>query len=561
MVINEVYSNDYFLEQHNQFKKDIWNTGLYIRLSQEDSNKTESDSVINQRSMLTTFINDNASLKLIDAYIDDGFTGTDFNRPAFTKMIKDIKDNKINCVIVKDLSRFGRDYIGVGNYLEQLFPFLNCRFISILDNLDSMERPNEISSVFVRFKHIMNDHYSKEISLKTRAVCDMYRREGKFMCAFAPYGYKKHPENKHKLIFDEEAADVVKSIFKWRIDGFGITGLSKKLNRLGILSPGLYRKEKGIYKNHNTSCGTLWHPNTVKRILRNIIYTGTLKQKKSTTRNHKDKRVIQIKDDEQITVHNTHDAIVSLEDFNTIQKLFSKSITTSGNTEQLHLFSGFLRCADCGKTMIRTPKKTAKKLYVYYRCKTYSQISENECTHSHSISHDLLYDTVMHIIRLQISTIVDMKNILDNINTADCTQKQNIDLKVAVKNKERQINVKTQLKMGLYEDYKSKIISQNDYIDMRETYDNQIKNIKEEISQLNQEMQIVNDIQSNNTKWINNFAKYYSTQGLTRNLLISLVEKIYISSDKSIIIRFLYRDEYQKTTDYIKHFRGELYDC
>lgn len=162
----------------------------------------------------------------------------------------------------------------------------------------------------------------------------------------------------------------------------------------------------------------------------------------------------------------------------------------------------------------------------------------------------------MHIIRLQISTIVDMKNVLNNINTADCTQKQNIDLKLSVKNKERQINVKTQLKMGLYEDYKRKIISQNDYIDMRETYDNQIKNIKEEIGQLNQEMQIMNDIQSNNTKWINNFAKYYSTQGLTRNLLISLVEKIYISSDKSIIIQFLYRDEYQKTTDYIKHSKG-----
>lgn len=318
-----------------------WFVGLYIRLSKEDGDKIESNSVINQRSMLTDYVSENIDFNLVDTFIDDGYTGTNFNRPAFIRMIEQIKSKNINCVVVKDLSRFGRDYIGVGKYLEQLLPFLNCRFISILDNLDSVERPNEISSVFVRFKHIMNDHYSNEISLKIRNVFDAQRREGKLVSAFAPYGYSKNPNDCHKLIIDDEVAGVVRDIFQWRLDGNSAEVISKKLNDLGILSPGLYRKKKGYYKNHNMNCGSLWRPNTVRKILKNMVYIGTLQQKKKTTRNYKDRNPIYLDTNNYITVKNTHDPIIDNWIFNKIQEMNKYRTRRVIGSNFVYLFTGF----------------------------------------------------------------------------------------------------------------------------------------------------------------------------------------------------------------------------
>lgn len=531
--------------------KTKWNTALYIRLSRNDNDKVESDSVVNQRNLLTDYINEHIEFQLINTYIDDGYTGTNFNRPHFNEMVNDIQTGKVNCVIVKDLSRFGRDYIGAGKYLEQLFPALECRFISILDNLDSYERPNEINSVFVRFKHIMNDHYSNEISQKLRYYYDKQRKKGKLVSAFAPYGYLKDPKDHCHLIIDDEVADVIRKMFNWALKGMGSVRIAQKLNNLGILPPGLYRKEKGIYKSHNNNCGLYWRPDSVRTILNNKVYTGVLEQKKITTRNHKDRKKIYVDEQECILVLNTHEPIIDEKTFTEVQNGFRKCVRTSPNEDTLYLFSGFLRCSDCNSAMIRSSKFTKGKLYVYYKCRMHNQISKIECPYSHSINHEILKESVLYAIKTQIYAVANMQKVIDKVNATKVAQSNTMNFGREIAKRNRKIKTKNSLKRGLYEDWKTGTITRNEYIQMKEDYNQDIIQLEKSISELKSEEKAVQDMQTNNIEWINNFTQYLEIKELTRDLLFSLVDTIYIDKDKNICIDFLHQNEFSRITKYI----------
>ncbi len=533
-------------------------TALYIRLSREDGDKIESDSVTNQRNLLTNYANEKADFEIIDTYIDDGYTGTNFDRPGFNRMLEDIKSGKVNCVIVKDLSRFGRDYIQAGNYLEQLFPFLKCRFISILDNLDSFERPNEIGSVFVRFKHIMNDHYSSEISKKLRYVYDKQRKEGKLVSSFAPYGYKKDPEDKHHLIIDDEVADIVRNIYSWYLQGMGVIRIAQNLNSIGIIPPGVYRREKGLYKSNHSNCGSLWRPNAIRHILSSKVYIGVLEQKKYTTRNYKDRIKKITPERKRFFVSDTHEPIIDKIIFGKVQENYKKCIRTSPNQDRVYLFSGFLKCSDCNRAMVRSSKKTKNKEYVYYKCKTYNRISKEKCPKSHSISHELLVGAVLTAINTQIHAVVNMQNVIDKINNTDFTKLNKINFAKEIKKRKLKIKMKASLKKGLYEDWKSDVISKKDYLDMKKSYDNETVDLENSIKKLEIEEKMVIDMETQNIEWMNRFVKNYNIKKLSRELLSSLVEKIYIDAYKNIHIQFKYQDEYLRIIDYIKsHIQEE----
>lgn len=215
----------------------IYKASLYIRLSVEDGDKEESNSVTNQRMLLNEFLNDNPDIELYDYYIDDGYSGTDFSRPSFERLLDDLYAKRFNTVIVKDLSRLGRNYIEVGNYIEKILPLFNIRFIAINDQIDSIKNPDSVNSVIVPFKNLINDEYCRDISNKIKAVLNVKMKKGEYVGAFAPYGYLKDPEDMHHLIIDEDAAKVVKLIFELTLNGYGRTAIAKKLNELGILNP------------------------------------------------------------------------------------------------------------------------------------------------------------------------------------------------------------------------------------------------------------------------------------------------------------------------------------
>ena len=258
----------------------MWNVGVYIRLSQEDGDKEESNSVINQREIITSFVKENSDLKLFDYYIDDGYSGTNFDRPGFKKLIDDVENNKINCIVVKDLSRFGRNYIEVGNYLEQIFPVSNIRFISINDYIDSYKEPESLNSIIVPFKNLMNDEYSRDISQKVKYALNTRKRNGEFMGSVVPYGYLRSEEDKHKLIVDENLREVIKKIFSLALTGIGTTIIARKLNDENILSPGEYKvqvlKLKGNFRKKDKQ--SFWTDSSVASILRNRIYLGEMVQ-------------------------------------------------------------------------------------------------------------------------------------------------------------------------------------------------------------------------------------------------------------------------------------------
>lgn len=536
----------------------IFNSGLYIRLSREDNDKAESNSVVNQRNLLTEFTKNQLNLKLGEIYIDDGYTGTNFDRLGFIKMLNDIRSGKINCIIVKDLSRFGRNYLDVGNYLEQLLPFLKCRFISLLDNLDSYERPNEISSVFVQFKNIMNDHYSGEISQKLRYLFDAQRKEGKLVSPYAPYGYRKDPKDKHHLIVDDEAANIVKNMFQWFMSGMSIVRITQKLNSLKIVTPSAYRQNRNSNNIHNLSNVSVWHPFTIKRILTNNVYIGILDQKKTGSYNHKNRKRYKLDKKDRIIVYNTHDPIIELKIFDETQRMFAMNTRTAPREQKLQLFSGFLRCANCKKSMLRNPKISKGKLYVYYRCRTYSQISREICPTPHSISHTLLYKSVLHTIKAQIHSVANMQKVISRINETNIVKLKKINFGREIASRKRMITNKTNLKRGLYEDWKTDALTRNDYINMKKAYDDEIQQLEESIDKLHIEEQAIKDIETENIEWINRFIKQLEVKELSRELLKALVDKIYIDQNKNINIIFRYQDEYSRIIDYVKDHIDEV---
>ncbi len=264
----------------------IYNTDIYVRLSREDGDKIESYSIVNQKEFIKNFLKNKPEFKLHQIRVDDGYTGVNFQRPSFIKMLDDIKAGKVNCVVVKDLSRFGRNYIEAGKYITNIFPFFNVRFIAINDNFDTADiQKNNSQLIYVHFKNLINDAYCNDISVKTRISLDIKCRNGNFLSAYAPYGYLKSPDNKNKLIIDESVSD----IFNWKLAGMSALRIAERLNSLGIASPMEHKREIGInYKSaQKTHFTALRSAKAVTRILRNKIYIGVLEQHKTTTPNYK----------------------------------------------------------------------------------------------------------------------------------------------------------------------------------------------------------------------------------------------------------------------------------
>ena len=294
----------------------VWKVALYIRLSREDEeDKIESNSVTNQRALLQEYLKNKNEFVIYDIYIDDGYSGTDFNRPNFQRLLNDMKDNKFNTIIVKDLSRLGRNYIEVGNYIEQIFPLFKIRFISINDMIDSYKDPASINNVIVPFKNLMNDEYCRDISMKIRSAFNTKKRNGDFVGAWAPYGYIKDPKNKYHLIIDEESSQTVKLIFKWALEGKGRNTIAKELNKMGILNPTGY-KQKILNLNYTnlsaTSFGNdyAWTNTTISQILKNRVYVGDMVQCKERVVSYKIHKIVKNPKEDWIIVENTHEPIV-----------------------------------------------------------------------------------------------------------------------------------------------------------------------------------------------------------------------------------------------------------
>ncbi|SFR80514.1 recombinase family protein [Anaeromicropila populeti] len=373
----------------------IFIAAAYIRLSREDE---ESSSIENQKAFIQEFVKQNLDIRLMKEKVDDGFSGVNFQRPAFQEMLEEAKRGEINCIIVKDLSRFGRNYIEVGNYLERIFPLLGIRFIAITDQYDSENRSGRSDYFLLPVKNLINDSYSRDISIKVRSQLEAMRRRGEFTGAFAVYGYCKDPENKNQLVKDPYAATIVKKIFEWKLIGMNQQEISERLNQMKILSPLQYKKAMGLKFESGFCQGTQgkWTVTAVNRILKNEVYIGTMVQGRVTTPNYKVKVRTMIEEKDWIKVKNRHEPVVGEAVFRKVNKMLEKDTRTAPKEKKLYLFAGMLFCRDCRQSMVRKTTVYQERRYVYYVCSSYRG---GNCKSNHKIREDVLEKTVLLVIR------------------------------------------------------------------------------------------------------------------------------------------------------------------
>lgn len=543
-------------------EKKIWSAALYVRLSREDGDKIESDSVANQRTLLQSFVSGESDIRIHDIYIDDGYTGTNFERPSFQRLLCDMKDRTINCVIVKDLSRLGRNYIEVGEYIEKIFPFMDVRFISVGDMLDSVKNPQAMNNLIVPFKNIINDEYCRDISNKIRASLDMKRRQGKFIGSFATYGYCKDPSDHNHLIVDDDAAEVVRDIFDWFIGGMSIIGIAKKLNALGIPNPTAYKRNKGLNYRHSTGERNdgLWPDSSVRRILRNQVYTGCLVQGRNKIKSYKIHVAVAVPQSDWIIIAGTHEAIISEETFQKAQRLFQRDMRTSPASDHVFLLAGFMKCADCGRAMNRKLISQPYKDYCYYVCSTFKKMQKGACT-KHTIRSDRVEQAVLETLKKQIDLAVEMDSLIEQIHQSNQRKKSASPLVKSLAAKQHERDQVEQMKLALYPDWKNGDISKEEYIQLKAGFDRRLSEITSTIQHLKQEMEVAADSIEERNGFLSTFIKHRNLTKLTREVMIELVDAIYVHEGGSLTIRLRFADAFSQVADYIQANRDCLVDA
>ncbi len=547
----------YRSEEDNFFK-----VGMYLRLSQEDriTKGTESNSIENQRKIIKNYIDNSDDLVFINEYSDDGYSGTSFNRPGFQKMLEDIKNKKIDTIIVKDLSRFGRNYIEVGRFLEETFPTMRVRFISIIDKIDSFKDPDSSSSMLVNFKNLINDEYARDISRKIKSVYKVKQKRGEYIAAHTALGYMKDTDNKYNIIIDVDGAKIVKLIFELALDDKTPIQISDYLNERKIPTPSQYKKQKGeAYKTNmvteNNVDDIKWTPSMVSNILRNRIYTGDLIQNKKGKVSYKLKKRVNVEEDKMIIVENTHEALVSKEDFNWIQeRYFSKIIQVRRKNHDYALFSGFLICNDCHRGLYylesRRPRKDGSRLK-YYICGT-NKVNSKKCT-PHRIRENDLIELVQKSLNKQIELVTKINEDLEIISK---NKKLSIKDDVLSERKNKlleEANKKMSLKQSLYLDWKENTITFEEFKNYSNLYNNEILDIKKTIKIIDDELEELGSIPNYQNELINTFTDNLQINKIDRNILFKFIDYIYISEDKKIEIIFKYQDIFKNLIEYIKN--------
>ena len=542
----------------NKVSGKIWNTALYIRLSREDGDKMESESVKSQREMLRNFLLKNPDLKLYDEYIDDGYTGTNFNRDSFERMFNDIRANKVDCVIVKDLSRLGRNHIETSKYIEIVFPMLKVRFIAINDQIDSFLNPQSINNVIVPFKNLLNDEYCRDISMKIRSSLTIKRENGQYIGSFACYGYIKDPNDKHKLIIDEEAADNVRMIYKMFLEGATIRSIAIYMNDNNYLTPSEYKRSKGYKDRHFSTTGKpKWDSIGIKRILTNQMYVGDMVQKQAEIVSYKVKICRKVDKVKRIIVPNTHEAIISREDFEKVQSLLARDTRVCTSTKQLDLLSGFCKCGDCRRGMNKKHIHQPYKEYYYYICSTFKKSGRKACT-KHAVQVDKIKEAVFAVIKQYVNIAITMDNLIDFINRSEERTKETTKIDKMLKSKYAERDDINRLLEDLYPDWKKGFITQDMYLSMKDKYSQKKEEILSAIENLILQKEAIKNGLTTENRFIENFKKYQNITELTRDVVVELINNIYIYEGGKIEVEVKFRDEYMNALQYIE-FNRQVY--
>ena len=469
----------------------------------------------------------------------------------------EVKAGKINCIVVKDLSRFGRDHLGVGEYLEQLFPFLGVRFIAINDNYDSLHSNAESDELVIPFKNLINEAYCRDTSVKTRSQLEIKRQRGDFIGSFAVFGYRKDPENRHRLLVDEYAAGVVRDVFKWKLGGISTIDIADRLTQAGIPTPMDYKRSQGM--RYSTSFRlkekSVWDAGMVLRILKNPVYTGVLEQGRVTTPSYRVKRLVVKPREEWAVVENCHEPIIDRYDFESVQKVLALDTRTSVSGKAVELFSGMVCCGECGGAMIRKTVSYGKKRYVYYVCAAHK--NEKRCF-SHSMRVETLDEIVLDALKKYIQDVIDLSDLLELTDTAQLQQAGMRKLQGRLEQKREEIDRNQALLRSLYESLADGVIDRDEYQDLKKTYSRRRNQAEEQAEAIQEEMSREMGNFSDGRGWMEQFRKHQNIDALDRTIIVSLIERILMFRDRRVEIVYRWHDEFQWQMDLLRQAQGIL---
>ena len=524
-------------------QKNIWIAAKYLRLSIEDGDKAESESIVNQSIMIDNYIKSTTDITIVETFKDDGYSGTDFKRPGFQAMLKAIENKEINCIIVKDLSRFGREHIDVDRYIQKVFPQLGVRFIAINDNYDSETANITETHLVLPVKSFVNDTYCRQNSQKIRSHLSAKRNMGEYVGNYVAYGYQKCKDNKNKIEIDPVAAKHVRDIFSWKQEGMSNQMIADRLNQLGVLAPADYKRASGLnYKSaFQTHLSSKWSVVAIIRILKNPIYYGVLEQGKKQRVNYKVKILRPVPKEDWVVIENNHEGIVTEDEFKIVQMLLAKDTRVAPGEDKVYLFGGLLVCGDCDRNMIRRINTYKGKKTVFYICSSYNK-KKNQCSR-HSIREDVLIKLVKDSLKMYCEMTDAIKDAVDYIKN-NC-----IETDVLIHNDElilelhEKLNKYYKLLHSLSGNLANGVITKQDYQLLRERYQMEIDNLKASIDIQEKYIEELLNEKLMSEEWVESFLEKPSLGELDREMLLHYIEKIKVYEDKRIEIVYRFQDE------------------
>ena len=523
----------------NQILKKVYRVVVYLRLSDDDGDSRESDSISNQRLLIQSYLAGKPEFVTVKECVDDGFTGTNFNRTGFQEMMELVKSGEADCIICKDLSRFGRDFSGVLQYVERILPKMGVRLILVNDNYDSIAPRHDF--ITLRMKSFINDIYPADISRSVRANLFAKMVNGQCVAPFAFYGYLKAQEDRHKLVIDPVAGAVVQDIFHLKLKGYGLSAIAQILNTRGVLPPLAYKriylkqKLKTGFKTNETS---RWEAVMVRRILLDERYTGVLLQGKTTTPNHKVKKVIHKPKEEWVRVEDAFEGLVDVHTYQVVSQLMEKD--TRKSTGGPAILAGLVECADCHQSMIR---RSPDRKHYYYVCST--SLYEKECS-PHSINEKKLLAAVKDSIQYFVSVIVELESVLEYVKTVSLPEQKMFEADQKLRILEQECDRLMKIKKNLYDSFCDGLLDEEEFRTYKKKYDADLKQKEDAIKKQREDITDLLSTIEKQQEWMKNFLVYKDTKEIDRVMVAMLVKRIRIHSGKMVSIEFWFEDEFER---------------
>ena len=533
----------------------VYNTAAYCRLSVMDSGKQDGESILNQQELLEGYISERPELNYKGVFIDNGESGVDFLRPSWNDLMRDCRKGKINCIVLKDLSRLGRNYIETGDYLEKILPLMGVRLIAVNDGYDSLTLTNS-GRLISNLKNLINDLYAQDISRKSSAALRMKQKQGEFIGSYASYGYLKDPANKNKILVDPQTAPVVRQIFEWKAEGIGSSQICRRLTEAGIPAPNKYRLAIGILKDKRYE-NSGWSVSVIQNILTSEVYLGHMVQGRRRGALYEGGGRGKVDESEWAIVYDTHEPIVS-------QELFDRAgAVVTARTEAYNAIVGsnshyaipelvlkdLVFCADCGKPLFRhkSVRRQYNRVYLTYECPSHNNLKNCPIKYIHEKD---LYSAVYMAIRVELQKCCEVTQIIEKLNRESGHRSRLAKFDAEIEETERELRRIASLRQAIYDDYASKLLTASEYQYATEKYSADTERLRGRLEAAKREKDEYAQGSTPVNKWLVAFSKFMDEQELTTPMAQALVERIEVSDHDKVTVKFKFRDEYLAVSEY-----------